>query len=348
MKTKQRMRLEIKEISAQGSFEGLLSPYGNIDGGGDVVEKGAYNKTLSDHGNTRPMLWQHKSDVPIGSLTLEDRPDGLWCRGQLLMALPDAQKAYLLIKERIVKGLSIGFESIKDSIEAGVRHLKEIKLYEGSVVTFAMNDMAQIFSVKAREHKAGDPEDMCEALCRICSNTCESGLYYCYDAGGDMAKSEHLSSMADCISCCDFCSSAMYRESASMADICALCEAVCRRCATACASFGDDAVMMACAEACQSCADACAAMAVMPNDGMEAMAHGELEIKTGRRLSSATKDTMKSAHAHVMSAGDILTALMDAEAGDTSATTSKAAAPKTEPENHSALFSILNDLKGVF
>src|SRR6185503_21128582 len=108
MKTKLRMRLEIKEISAEGSFEGLLSPYGNVDGGGDVVERGAYVKTLKDQGPTRPMLWQHKTDMPIGELTLEDRSEGLWCKGQLLMALPEAQKAYLLIKARIVKGLSIG------------------------------------------------------------------------------------------------------------------------------------------------------------------------------------------------------------------------------------------------
>lgn len=154
--TKLRMRLEIKEISAEGSFEGLLSPYGNIDNGNDVVVAGAYTKTLKDQGNTRPLLWQHKTDVPIGNLTLEDRPDGLWCKGELLMALPEAQKAYLLIKAKIVKGLSIGFEAIKDSIENGVRLLKEIKLWEGSIVTFPMNDSALIASVKSKFEKKDD------------------------------------------------------------------------------------------------------------------------------------------------------------------------------------------------
>ena len=132
--SKKSMKFEIKEISGEGSFEGLLSPYGNVDLTGDIVEPGAYKKTLQEHGNTVPMLWQHKTDCPIGELTLEDRPDGLWCKGQLLMALPEAQKAYLLIKAKIVKGLSIGYESVKDAIENGVRHLKEIRLYEGSLV----------------------------------------------------------------------------------------------------------------------------------------------------------------------------------------------------------------------
>jgi HK97 family phage prohead protease len=155
MKTK-RMRLEIKEISETGSFEGLLSPYGNRDMGRDVVEAGAYTKTLKDRGNVVPMLWQHDETEPIGSLTLEDRADGLYCKGQLLMELPEAKKAYALIKARIVKGLSIGFEAVKDAVVNGVRHLKEIKLYEGSIVTFPMNEMALITSVKGLRQIKGD------------------------------------------------------------------------------------------------------------------------------------------------------------------------------------------------
>lgn len=154
--SKSRLRMEIKEITAEGAFEGMLSPYGNVDEGGDVVEAGAYAKTLADHGSKVPLLWQHKPDCPVGELTLEDRKTGLWCKGQLLMALPEAQKAYLLIKSKIVKGLSIGFESVKDAIEDGVRKLKEIRLYEGSIVTFPMNEMALISSVKGHREGKGD------------------------------------------------------------------------------------------------------------------------------------------------------------------------------------------------
>lgn len=160
MKNKSRMRVEIKDISPEGTFEGLLSPYGNVDQGADIVEPGAYAKTLKDRGDTRPLLWQHKPDVPIGQITLSDRADGLWCMGKLLMQLPEAQKAYLLIKAGIVKGLSIGFEAIKDSIEGGVRKLKEIKLYEGSIVTFPMNENALITSVKGLDTKGDFNEEL--------------------------------------------------------------------------------------------------------------------------------------------------------------------------------------------
>ncbi len=196
MKKKLRMRLEIKEISAEGSFEGLLSPYGNVDHGGDVVEPGAYAKTLKDQGNKRPMLWQHKTDMPIGELTLEDRAEGLWCQGQLLMALPEAQKAYLLIKARIVKGLSIGFEAIRDSIDKGVRRLKEIRLYEGSIVTFPMNEAAIITSVKnsAAEAKGDFIEELTEIQLQDAGYQMHCALRYALSSitWSDLAREEKI------------------------------------------------------------------------------------------------------------------------------------------------------------
>jgi HK97 family phage prohead protease len=153
---KSRMRLEIKEISTEGTFEGLLSPYGNIDKGGDIVERGAYVKTLKDQGVKRPLLWQHKPDVPIGELILEDRADGLWAKGRLLMESAAAQEAYLFMKAGIVSGLSIGFEAIRAPFENGIRKLKEIRLYEGSIVTFPMNEQALITSVKSNTGAKSD------------------------------------------------------------------------------------------------------------------------------------------------------------------------------------------------
>ena len=57
-KTKSRLRFEIKQISEQGYFEGLLSPYGSVDDGNDVVEPGAYTKTLKDNGPRRVVKYR--------------------------------------------------------------------------------------------------------------------------------------------------------------------------------------------------------------------------------------------------------------------------------------------------
>ncbi|HEV8189453.1 MAG TPA: HK97 family phage prohead protease [Pyrinomonadaceae bacterium] len=144
------IQLQIKSLAEDGTFEGDLAVYNNLDLGGDLIEPGAFAKTIKERGGTVPMLWQHNSEKPIGTLTLIDTPEALKVKGELLMELDDAKRAYILIKARVIKGLSIGFDTIKDSVENGVRRLKEIRLWEGSIVTFPMNEMAMITSVKMR------------------------------------------------------------------------------------------------------------------------------------------------------------------------------------------------------
>lgn len=174
---RKHLQLEVKEIGEDGTFEGLLATYGNVDLGRDLIEKGAFRKTLKDSGGEVPLLWSHHVDEPIGTLQVSDAQDGLQVRGVLDLNVQRAREVYSLIKKRIVKGLSIGFDSVKDSIEEGVRHLKEIRLWEGSIVTFPMNMQALIQSVKglgerkdfneemARMQMMGMPRMMMDALC---------------------------------------------------------------------------------------------------------------------------------------------------------------------------------------
>lgn len=160
------VHFEVKTLGEDGTFEGILSPYGNVDEGGDVVERGAFTKTLQESGSSVPLLWQHKTDNPIGTLELADMADGLYCKGSLVLDLmpngqpmvPDAHKAYALIKARVVRGLSIGFDAMKAPVEGGIRRLKELKLWEGSVVTFPMNLSALITAVKT-SRAAGEAKD---------------------------------------------------------------------------------------------------------------------------------------------------------------------------------------------
>jgi HK97 family phage prohead protease len=142
---------KIKSTSDEsGTFVGMAAIYGNVDLGSDVIEKGAFTRTLSA-GKDFPILWQHQTDNPIGLAKITDTPQGLQINGTLLLADPVAQRAYALIKAGVIKGLSIGYETIQSMYdsETEVRHLTEIKLWEVSCVTFPMNESAQISSVKA-------------------------------------------------------------------------------------------------------------------------------------------------------------------------------------------------------
>lgn len=156
--------LDIKEVTDEGIFEGWASIYGNVDEGGDVVEKGAFARTIKARPEV-PVLWRH--DSPIGKGQLEDTEKGLKIRGALTLAVAQAKEALALMKDGVVKGLSIGFQSIpaKEEIVNGIRHLHEVKLWEVSLTPFPMNQRALVTAVKKLDFsKESDTRSRLEAV----------------------------------------------------------------------------------------------------------------------------------------------------------------------------------------
>jgi HK97 family phage prohead protease len=144
-------RFLIKAVDEKGTFTGLAAVYGNLDLGGDIIAPGAFTKTIREKGGKVPILWQHDQREPIGLGTLEDSAEGLLIHGDLVMESPVAQKAYALMKKEVLKGLSIGYDTIVSEWDSDneIRTLKEVRLWEVSLVTFPMNPLAQVNDVKA-------------------------------------------------------------------------------------------------------------------------------------------------------------------------------------------------------
>lgn len=145
--------LEIKALGAR-EFEGHGSVFGNVDLGGDIVLPGAFKRSLAEHrkaGTLPQMFWMHKPDAVPGVWT-EMREDdrGLYVRGELV----DTQlgnEMRTLLQRKAVRGLSIGFRLVDfDYDDDGNRLLKEIDLWEVSLVSLAMNPLAKVEAVKSR------------------------------------------------------------------------------------------------------------------------------------------------------------------------------------------------------
>lgn len=153
------LRLEIKTIGPR-EFEGHGSIFGNTDLGGDVVVAGAFAKSLSEHksAGTMPlMFWMHQADqVPGVWLDMEEDKKGLYVRGEILdTAL--GRDVRLLLQKQAVRGLSIGYRPVEaDWRSDGVRLLKQVDLHEVSIVSMAMNPIAQVELVKTRLSAHGE------------------------------------------------------------------------------------------------------------------------------------------------------------------------------------------------
>ena len=148
----------LKEVEQDGMFEGYASTFGNVDLGADIVDKGAFKKSIRESKGKIPILDHHNPYEQLG-WNLEAREDdhGLFVTGQLNLDVQRARERHSLMKQAFEvkgrQGLSIGFNTIKsepDKTDIHVRHLKEVQLLEYSIVTFAMNPAAMVTDVKVQ------------------------------------------------------------------------------------------------------------------------------------------------------------------------------------------------------
>jgi hypothetical protein len=151
--------LEIKALSDR-QFEGHGSVFGNVDLGGDVVVPGAFKRSLAAHkaASTMPaMFWMHKPDQVAGAwLDMREDAKGLYVRGELADTVLGNEMRTLL-GMKAVRGLSIGFRTKDfDFDRDGNRLLKEIDLWEVSIVSMAMNPLAKVEAAKARLSDLGE------------------------------------------------------------------------------------------------------------------------------------------------------------------------------------------------
>jgi hypothetical protein len=152
--------LEIKQedVKENGVFTGYASTFGGEpDSYGDVVENGAFKSSIGNGGRNRngiSLLWQHDHKQPIGVWQqLVEDSRGLAVQGQLALDVQLGKEAHSLMKIGAVKGLSIGYDTVdyEYNQETKIRTLKEVNLWEISLVTFPANVHSSITGVKAFE-----------------------------------------------------------------------------------------------------------------------------------------------------------------------------------------------------
>ena len=172
-----------------GYFEGYGSIFGNLDLGNDVIQKGAFTKSLEQRPPSKvKLLYQHKSDMPIGIYDeITEDSKGLYVKGRIALKTRAGAEAYELLKIGALDGLSIGFKTNPKAVtyedRGQKRIIKEVDLMEVSLVTFPMNPKATISVVKGEDISIRDWEKgMREAfgLSRTESKICAKALQDCF------------------------------------------------------------------------------------------------------------------------------------------------------------------------
>lgn len=149
---------EIKDLD---EAKGIVVAYANVyefkDSDGDIVSKGAFDKTVSENKKRVRVLKDHMSTVTLGvPLELDAKdPYGLRTVTKFNMNKEVAKDMYsdiILYKENGLNAeLSIGFETIKRD-EKDKQRINEVRLWEYSFLSsWAANEKEVVSDIKERK-----------------------------------------------------------------------------------------------------------------------------------------------------------------------------------------------------
>lgn len=144
----------IKDVDpGQGRVIGYFSVFDNKDADNDVIVKGAYKKTLEENYRRIKYLFQHDPFRPLAGtklnrLTLEEDSYGLKFDATISQTSWGKDTIQLYV-DQVVDEHSVGMNTIRSADKKGYREITEIKLWEGSVVTWGANELAQTTMVKS-------------------------------------------------------------------------------------------------------------------------------------------------------------------------------------------------------
>lgn len=146
--------LSIKSIEENGLFSGYASVFNVVDKQNDLILPGAFKENLNK--DKIKLLWQHNQSEPIGYIIdIHENDVGLYITAHLLLGIQKAEEVYLMLKTGVINGLSIGYIPLEYDIdhESGARVLKQVELWEVSLVTFPANLAAQVVNVKSQDNE---------------------------------------------------------------------------------------------------------------------------------------------------------------------------------------------------
>lgn len=164
----------VKDVDMTGRIiTGYAAVFGNKDLGGDIIEPGAFLKTLKERGpkgkNRITFLNQHDTWQPQGKpTTLKEDGTGLYHETPVVNTTL-GNDTLKLFDAGILDSFSIGYRTLNESRQGNANHLKELHLYEYSSVTFPMNEQAVYTGTKGLDKDK--LERRIKQLEKFCDNT---------------------------------------------------------------------------------------------------------------------------------------------------------------------------------
>lgn len=146
--------LEIKAMGDRGEYEGHFGVFNNVDDGGDMCHPGMFLKTIAENGRRVKPLFMHDFEKLLGPTPdiLGEDNTGLYAKGHITLGTFWGDQVWTLMKDNALNEGSFMYLPVKyDHDREGVRHLREVKLYDISFVPLGMNGATSVRAIKAAQ-----------------------------------------------------------------------------------------------------------------------------------------------------------------------------------------------------
>lgn len=153
------IRTEVKDIDDKGVVTMYVSAFGNRDSDSDVIQKGAYAKTIQENMKRIKHLKNHKRDMSLGyPIEMTEDDYGLKVVSKMNLDKQIAKDTYSDYKFFADGGRtlehSVAIDVVKDEIdrEREVRIIREVKLAEYSTLDFwGANENTPMVDIKSEK-----------------------------------------------------------------------------------------------------------------------------------------------------------------------------------------------------
>lgn len=170
---------DVNYDSESRTISGYAAVFGNKDKAGDILIKGCFSKSIQDRGPGSAandkiiVLWMHDMNEPIGRLTVLYEDDkGLYFEAPI-DDVPRGNQAIKQLESGTLNQFSIGYQYVWENCEYDAEKdafmVKEVKLYEISVVSIGCNGETEYLGLKSIEDAEKAYEELNAEISEVCS-----------------------------------------------------------------------------------------------------------------------------------------------------------------------------------
>lgn len=143
----------VKDVDVKNRIvTGYFASFDTLDSDGDIFQKGAFKRSINNNAKRIMHLLQHDPSKPIGRPEVKEDSRGLYFETKFTdaqMNVKYIEDTLNLYEAGVYNEHSVGFQTVNQERKSDHNLITEVKLWEGSTVTWGANENTPMAGMKS-------------------------------------------------------------------------------------------------------------------------------------------------------------------------------------------------------